>query len=54
MPRLSWHGIRNLGNVIRHGYEAVVNRRIWDVVQEELPPLRASVLSALEGLRKLP
>lgn len=53
-PGIPWRGIRALGNVIRHGYEAVVNRRIWDLPQDELPTLRASVLAALERLHTLP
>ena len=53
-PGVPWVGIRNLGNVIRHGYEAVVNRRIWNVIQDELPKLRNSVIAVLERLHTLP
>jgi uncharacterized protein with HEPN domain len=50
-PGPPWQGIRGLGNLIRHGYEAVANRRVWETVQKDLPNLRAAVVAALERLR---
>ena len=49
-PGVPWQAVRSLGNVIRHGYESVINRRIWVVVTEDLPELRSAVVSALERL----
>ena len=42
------HAVVGLRNVLAHGYETVDNRRIWSVVQEDLPGLRV-VLARLLG-----
>ena len=53
-PGPPWRGIRDLGNVIRHGYEAVLNNRVWNTIQNDLESLRAAVLAAIERLRAIP
>ena len=41
-PQVSWRGIRGLGSVLRHEYDAVDDLTITRIVEEELGPLRAS------------
>jgi uncharacterized protein with HEPN domain len=53
-PRLSWrtcHGgrSRNLGNLLRHAYDKVDLEIIWQTITDDLPPLKAAVLKALQS-----
>ena len=51
-PQVSWRGIRGLGNVLRHQYDAVDDATIARIVEQELGPLRqacANELAAREG-----
>ena len=42
--------IRALGNRLRHEYDAIREDRLWDIVQIDLPPLRAACEDALRSL----
>jgi uncharacterized protein with HEPN domain len=42
-PEIDWRAIRNFGNVLRHGYEAIDSDVIWRTIVEKLPPLKAAV-----------
>ena len=46
-PGPSWRNIRGLGNWLRHQYDRIDLALIWKTVKDDLPPLRAAVLSAL-------
>jgi uncharacterized protein with HEPN domain len=35
--------VRDIGNVLRHQYASLSPSLIWNVVRDELPPLRAAV-----------
>ena len=37
-------------NVLIHGYAAVEHPRVWRIIQESLPPLRAKVAALLDEL----
>jgi uncharacterized protein with HEPN domain len=37
-------------NLLIHGYAAVVDEIVWEVVEDDLPALRASAARLLEGL----
>ncbi len=37
-----------IGNILRHNYDRIVDRVIYDVVEDDLPVLKAAVL-ALSG-----
>jgi len=50
MPDQPWHEIRALGNRLRHEYDAIREDRLWDIVQIDLPPLRAACEGALRRL----
>jgi uncharacterized protein with HEPN domain len=42
-PSIPWSKVRDIGNVLRHGYEIVDPRVIWTIVTEDLAPLKAAV-----------
>lgn len=42
-PEIPWRKVRGIGNVLRHDYEGLSDRVIWNVVVDELPRLKASV-----------
>lgn len=46
-PQVSWRGIRGLGNVLRHEYDAVDDSTIAKIVEKELGPLRQACVSEL-------
>jgi len=47
-PDIPLHALRGLGNQLRHAYDAIDARTIYDTVVDDLPPLRAACLAALE------
>jgi uncharacterized protein with HEPN domain len=46
-PSIDWVSVRDAGNVYRHGYEHVTERRIWDTATKSLALLEAAVLMEL-------
>jgi uncharacterized protein with HEPN domain len=42
-PGPNWRKIQDLGNVIRHAYDAIDRATIWEIIQTDLPPLRVAV-----------
>ena len=50
-PDQPWRQIRALGNRIRHEYDRLRAERIWEIVENDLPSLRAACEQALEKLR---
>lgn len=46
-PSIPWGKVRDIGNVLRHGYEIVDPAVIWTVVTEELTPLKAAVVAMI-------
>ncbi len=50
MPNQPWPAIRALGNQLRHAYDVILPDRLWDVVMNELPSLRAACRDALGKL----
>ena len=38
-----WRQVRDLGNVLRHGYHVVEDQQVWVIVVRDLPRLRVSV-----------
>lgn len=49
-PEVDWPALRAVGNILRHEYERIEVTRIWLMVENDLPPLRASVTRALGRL----
>ena len=42
-PEIPWRKVRGIGNVLRHDYEGLSNRIIWNVVIDELPRLKTAI-----------
>lgn len=48
---IPWRGIADLGNALRHGYEAINLERLAKIAEQDMRDLRAAVL-ALQALLK--
>lgn len=46
-PEIRWRGVADFGNVLRHEYPRVVDRRVWQIVTDDLPPLKAAIEAML-------
>jgi uncharacterized protein with HEPN domain len=42
-PEIDWRSIAGIGSVLRHEYHTISDTVIWNVVQADLPPLKAAV-----------
>jgi len=43
-PEIPWHQIAGIGNVLRHDYDLVDQRLIWEVATVHFPRLRAVIV----------
>ena len=53
-PDQPWRDIRGIGNQLRHAYERIDLETIWSAVTDDLPPLMAAVLFAVNRPRPKP
>ena len=44
---IPWREVADFGNILRHGYEAVNDRIIWDTIERDLPVLMEAIRSLL-------
>jgi uncharacterized protein with HEPN domain len=44
-PEIPWPKVRGIGSVLRHEYNSLSDRIIWNVVIDELPRLKAAIKS---------
>jgi uncharacterized protein with HEPN domain len=49
-PEAPWSAIVAIGNILRHEYQEIDDRRLWDIVTVHLPQLRTVVIRMLEHL----
>jgi uncharacterized protein with HEPN domain len=49
-PEIAWRGVADFGNVLRHDYPNVKDRRVWEIVTDDLGPLKAVVAAILHDL----
>lgn len=49
-PEAPWSAIIGIGNILRHEYQEIDDRRLWDIVTVHLPQLRAVVIRMREEL----
>jgi uncharacterized protein with HEPN domain len=51
-PEIPWPKVRALGNLLRHEYDTVDIFRVWLMVEDDLPSLKAAASTAMERLRQ--
>jgi uncharacterized protein with HEPN domain len=51
-PGIRWRMVADLGNVLRHAYDQILDRRIWEIVTNDMPPLKAAIEAMLQTTRK--
>ncbi len=49
---IDWRGVADVGNVRRHAYDQVMDRRIWQIVTADLAPLKAAVEIMLREVKE--
>ena len=49
MPDQPWYRFKAFGNAFRHGYDAIEEDKLFDIVRNDLPSLYAAVESALHS-----
>ena len=49
-PEAPWTAIAGIGNILRHEYQHIDDRRLWDVATVHLPQLRPTILRMLAEL----
>ena len=53
-PHIDWRGVADIGNVLRHAYDQVIDQEVWEAVTKDLAPLRLAVAAILEEIAKEP
>jgi uncharacterized protein with HEPN domain len=48
--QIAWRGVADFGNILRHDYPNVKDRRVWEIVTDDLGPLKAAVTGILRDL----
>ena len=49
-PEIQWRRAAGIGSILRHEYHTISSKVIWDVVREELPPLKAAIQAIAKAL----
>jgi uncharacterized protein with HEPN domain len=49
-PGAPWTAITGIGNVLRHEYQRIDDRRLWDILIVHLPQLRPVIVRMIEEL----
>ena len=44
-PAIPWDDIKGIGNILRHGYDRIDDRIIWNVIERHLASLEATLIS---------
>lgn len=53
-PEVDWRNISAFRNVVVHGYLSIDLKRIWDIVETDLPDLKAKLEAIMRELEKTP
>ena len=49
-PEIPWLAIASFRNILVHDYLGISLPRVWEVIERDLPALRAAVTSMLHGI----
>jgi uncharacterized protein with HEPN domain len=49
---IPWRGVADFGNVLRHDHPNVKDRRVWEIVTNDLASLKAAVETMLADLQR--
>lgn len=52
-PDIPWRKMAGLRDVIIHDYEGVSLKRVWEVIERDLAPVKAAILAVLPPLDQL-
>jgi len=44
---VDWRGVADIGNVLRHAYDQIVDDEIWQTITVDLAPLKTAVAGML-------
>jgi uncharacterized protein with HEPN domain len=47
-----WNAIIGIGNILRHEYQRVDDRRLWEIVTVHLPELRPVIMTMIDELKE--
>ncbi|MEE8623299.1 MAG: HepT-like ribonuclease domain-containing protein [Alphaproteobacteria bacterium] len=50
--QIPWRQIADIGNILRHGYEIVDQKIVWNVASRDLSPLKAAVEGMIRKVEK--
>ena len=53
-PEIPWRRIVGIGNVLRHEYHRIVDRVIYDLIQDDMRRLEATILAIRASLDDTP
>lgn len=53
-PHIDWRGVADIGNVLRHAYDQVIDEEVWETVTQDLGPLQQAVAALLQEFTKEP
>ena len=51
-PDAPWNAIIGIGNVLRHEYQKIDDKRLWDILTVHLPQLRPVILRMIAKLEQ--
>ena len=51
-PEIHWHSVAAIGNVLRHDYQTISDRVVWNAVHQDFPLLKAAIKAIAAGLKK--
>lgn len=49
-PEIDWRALNGIGNKIRHDYDEIERRFLWETLNRELGPLKDAAQVELDGL----
>jgi uncharacterized protein with HEPN domain len=47
-PAINWRGLADLGNWLRHAYHSTDANLLWDMIEDDLPPLETFIRTIAE------